>query len=85
MPEWLLQKDNYIPPKDKDTFINKSILSLLVVLSKLNLQSEKRRDIFKINSIIKVVSTLLLVILITTSRSSIFILTINILLLLLLS
>lgn len=85
MPEWLLQKDNYIPPRDKDTFINKSILSLLNVLSKLNLQSEKRKDLFKVNSIIKVVTTLLLVLLITTSRNSIFILTINILLLLLVS
>ena len=25
MPEWLLKKDNYIPLKDKDAFIDKSI------------------------------------------------------------
>ncbi|MBC8062004.1 MAG: energy-coupling factor transporter transmembrane protein EcfT [Clostridiaceae bacterium] len=85
MPDWLLKKDIYIPLKDKDTFINKSILSLLRVLSKLNLQSEKRKNVIKINPIIKVVSTLLLVLLITTSRSSLFILTINILLLFLIS
>ena len=60
MPEWLLQKDTYLPLKDKDTFINKSILSLLRALSKLNQQSQKRADVFKINSIIKVISTLFL-------------------------
>jgi len=82
MPEWLLKKDNYIPLKDNETYINKSILSLLGVASKLNLQGEKRSDIHKINPIIKVISILILVILITTSQSPIFILTINTLLLL---
>ena len=39
MPEWLLKEENYMPLKDKDTFINKSILSLLNVISRIRAQS----------------------------------------------
>ncbi|MBC2582916.1 hypothetical protein [Clostridium sp. DJ247] len=31
--EWLFKQDDYIPKEDKDGFINKSIFSLLSVLS----------------------------------------------------
>ncbi len=37
MPEWLLKKDNYIPLEEKNTFINKSILTILKMLQNLNM------------------------------------------------
>lgn len=82
MPEWLLGKDQYTPQKDKDTFIDKSILSILGVISKLALQSEKRKKKNTINPVLKVISTLLVIILISVTRSFTFVLTINVLLLL---
>ena len=33
--DWLLKKDNYVPKNDKDKFINKTIISLIGVLSKI--------------------------------------------------
>lgn len=85
MPEWLSKKDNYIPLKDGDAFIDKSILSFLEVISKLILKSEGKRNIIEINAVVKVISTLMLVILLSTSRSLLFIITVNILLLLIVS
>lgn len=78
MPEWLLKKDDYVPIKDKDTFIDKSILALLKVISKLIFKAERKKNIFGINAILKVISALMLIILVSVSRSLLFILTIDI-------
>ena len=51
MPEWLLTDENYIPRMDKDTFINKSILSLLGLLSRIRAQSGNRTERFGINAV----------------------------------
>ena len=60
MPEWLLKKDNYILQKDKDTFINKSILSILEILARFRIQTEYKSNKFGINTIIKVIITLII-------------------------
>jgi cobalt/nickel transport system permease protein len=35
IPEWLLKNEEYTPIKDKDTFINKSILSLFSLIARI--------------------------------------------------
>jgi cobalt/nickel transport system permease protein len=85
MPEWLLKDENYIPQLDKDTFINKSILSLLGILSKIKTQSGYKTDMFYVNAALKVVFTFMLVTLLSMSRSFTFVIVINVYLLAILS
>ncbi|MBK1811095.1 energy-coupling factor transporter transmembrane protein EcfT [Clostridium sp. YIM B02505] len=74
MPEWLLKKDNYIPEKDKDAFINKSILSILGVLTRFRLQTEARANKFGINAVLKVVTTFILIIFVSLTKNFSFVL-----------
>ncbi|MFL0194218.1 energy-coupling factor transporter transmembrane component T family protein [Clostridium sp. WILCCON 0269] len=85
MPEWLLKKDNYIPLKDKDSFVNKSILSILEVLTKFRHQTEYGKNRFGINALIKFISTLILIIFVSLSKSFTFILITNIFMLVLIN
>jgi cobalt/nickel transport system permease protein len=85
MPEWLLKDENYIPQSDKDTFVNKSILSLLSILSRIKTHSGYRADRFHVSAVLKVVFTIFLIVLLSLSRSFLFIIIINVYLLFLLS
>lgn len=78
MPEWLFKKDNYIPPKDKDAFIDKSILSILKVLGKFYSREGEIDYKVNINGKIKVLSLILIIILLSLSRNLSFILTIGV-------
>ena len=84
IPQWLLENENYIPKSDKDTFINKSILSLLSLLSHIQRQSRHKSDLFGINAAFSVIFTILFIILLSVSRSMVFVITANIYLLLVL-
>jgi cobalt/nickel transport system permease protein len=81
MPEWLLQKDNYIPIKDKDAFINKSILSILVVLTRFRLQTGYKENKFGVNALVKLISTFLLILFVSLTKSFSFVLVVNVCLL----
>ena len=83
MPEWLLEKDSYNPINDKDAFINKSILSLLNVLSKFRRQTEYKNKRFSINAFIKFISTIIAIVFLSLSKSSSYVF-INVVLLLVL-
>jgi len=72
MPEWLTKDENYAPIKDRDTFINKSILSLLRVLARIRAQGSLT-DRFGINPFLMVLFTLMLALLISLSRSFAFV------------
>lgn len=78
MPEWLLKKDNYVPPKDKDAFIDKSIISILGVLTRFIKQAEYKTSTFQINALIKLISTLVLIIFVSLTKSFTFVLVINV-------
>lgn len=69
MPEWLLKSENYAPEADKDTFINKSILSLLKVLSKIRAQSGYKEDKLFVSPVFKLLFTLLYIVLLSVSQS----------------
>jgi cobalt/nickel transport system permease protein len=84
MPEWLITENSYISPSDKDTFINKSILSLLGLISRIRNQNSNNRDVFKVSAVLKVALTFALILLLSISHNFTFIITVNIYLLLLL-
>ena len=69
MPEWLLKSENYAPVSDKDTFINKSILSFLKLLSKIRAQSDFEKDKLFVSPVFKLVFTLLYIVLLSVSQS----------------
>lgn len=85
MPEWLLKDENYIPQSDKDTFVNKSILSLLNILSRIRTQSGYKTERFHVSAVLKVAFTLLLILLLSVSRSFTFIFIVNVYLVFVLS
>jgi ABC-type cobalt transport system, permease component CbiQ and related transporters len=69
MPDWLLTSENYSPAGDKDTFINKSIMSFLKLLSKIRAQSGIREDKLFVSPVFKLVFTLLYIVLLSVSQS----------------
>ena len=78
MPEWLLKDEEYFPQLDRDTFINKSILSLLKVLSKIRAQNSYRSSKLSVNAALKVAFTFLLIVLLSVATNSIFVIIINV-------
>jgi ABC-type cobalt transport system, permease component CbiQ and related transporters len=73
MPEWLIENENYTPNADKDTFINKSILSLLKVVSSVRAQGIKSGDRFGVDAFFRVLFTLALVIMVSMSHTTGFV------------
>ena len=73
MPEWLTTPENYIPVKDKDAFVEKSILSVFGLLSRIRAQDQKLRDLFGVGAVFRVLFTLLLIVLISLSRQFAFV------------
>jgi cobalt/nickel transport system permease protein len=85
MPEWLLRDENYTPVSDKDTFVSKSILSLMGVLSRIRTQSRYNADKVRINTALKVAFTFMLVLLTSITKNFTFTIIINVYLLAILS
>lgn len=85
MPDWLLEKDNYIPEKDSVNFINKSILAILSILTRLRLQSNTKASKLGVNDLTKLVSILLMIIFVSLSKSTTYVLIANVFLLLLIN
>lgn len=71
MPEWLLEEENYVPPKDKDAFVDKSILSLMKVLSKIQRQDKVHE--YSINPFIRILCTIILIIFLSLSKNFLFV------------
>ncbi len=69
MPEWLLKDENYQPLPDRDTFIDKSILSLLRILSRIRAQSGYTGGKYSVHAPWKVAGTFLLIVLLSLSRN----------------
>ncbi|WP_066874879.1 energy-coupling factor transporter transmembrane component T family protein [Clostridium mediterraneense] len=71
--EWLFKKEVYNPPKDKDGFINKTIMGFMGVLSMIKREKNYEDGIlYKINPMVKLFSTLLLIIFLSLSRQSVY-------------
>lgn len=85
VPHWLTIKQDYIPVKDKDRFVDKSIFSLLGIISKIKSRDSGKIKYNKVNATLKVAFTFVLLILISLSRNINFLFIVGIYLLLLLS
>lgn len=85
VPEWLIKNDNYIPQTDRDTFVNKSILSVFKVISRIKMQDSVTASNARINAPLKVFFTFMLLLLVSITRSFVFVIIVNVYLLLLLS
>lgn len=72
LPEWLLETDEYIPTGNKDGFINKSILTVLGVISRIRSQSMISATKYQINASVKLLCALMLVVFVVTSRQTSF-------------
>ncbi|MCY6370891.1 energy-coupling factor transporter transmembrane component T [Clostridium ganghwense] len=76
--DWLFKKEEYIPEKDHQQFLDKSIISILKVLSKIRRRGVySNKFIYRVNPTLKVFFTLLNIILISISRSYIYVLLID--------
>jgi len=84
IPEWLTDNDNYIPKADKDTFINKSILSVFKVISRIKMQDFSQSQSF-VHVSLKVFFTFVLLLLLSITRSFVFVIIVNVYLLSVLS
>ncbi|MFA9396937.1 MAG: energy-coupling factor transporter transmembrane component T [Clostridiaceae bacterium] len=67
MPQWLMQEEETNKFYGEDSFIDKSILSIIKVLSKIRMSSVKKES--KINSDIFLLTSFILIIFISTTRS----------------
>ncbi|MCQ2491613.1 MAG: energy-coupling factor transporter transmembrane protein EcfT [Lachnospiraceae bacterium] len=69
IPEWMLESENYIPPKDSDGFITKTILSIGGVLSK----AKYNGNVASSGSVpIKLITIFVLILLMALSRNMFF-------------
>ncbi len=77
--EWLLKQEEYIPKDDKSKFIDKSILSIIKLLSKIHRRNtSNNRILYRLNPSLKVVFTFINLILISLTRSKIYLIAIGI-------
>lgn len=82
MPEWLMQEEAYAPKPDKDSFIDKTVMSILRILSKIRAQSGYRTEGFGVSAVLKVICTLILIVLLSLSGSLMFVAVVHVYLLL---
>lgn len=85
IPDWLKERDNYIPQTDKDTFVNKSILSVFRIIARIKLQDSLNIVKLRINVTLRVLFTFLLILQVSVTRSFLFVVIVNVYLLVLLS
>jgi len=78
VPEWLSAKDNYIPKEEKNLYIEKSIFSLIKIISIIRQNKNQDKLVYLINPTLKVASVILMILCVSISRSFIYIFIIDI-------
>ena len=78
VPEWLSAKDNYIPKEEKNLYVEKSIFSLIKIISIIRQNKNQDKLIYSINPTLKVVSIIVMILCVSISRSFIYLLLIDI-------
>jgi len=78
IPNWLSEKDNYVPKEEKNLYIEKSIFSLIKIISIIKQNKSRDKFLYLINPTLKVISTILSIVLISLSRSFIYLLIMDI-------
>lgn len=72
--EWLFKEDEFEIKKDRDRFLDKSILSILRMLSKIRRNENRNKTgfLYRINPGLKLISTILVLLLLSLSKNFIF-------------
>lgn len=81
IPDWLLINENYIPLTDQDTFVNKSILSIFKVISRIKMQDSINQTFLNINVPLSVLCIAILLLLVSLTKSFVFVMIVNVYLL----
>ncbi len=84
-PPWLLTQQAYAPRVDRDAFIDRSIRSLLHVMSRISSRSGTPGKRSAVDARVKLVSLLMLVLLVSLSRAGFFVLLAAVVILILLA
>ncbi len=72
--EWLLKKDDYEPVKDREKFLDKSIVGIVTILSKIQRENNISDEvIYKINPLVKLSSMIILIVFLSLSRNMLFV------------
>lgn len=72
MPEWLLKDEQYLPHRDREAFLNRSILSFLSVLSKGRPRGGKEEGRGRMEPLVKVLAVFTAILLVSLTRSPSF-------------
>jgi cobalt/nickel transport system permease protein len=72
MPEWLLKSEDYSPQRDKDSFLDKSILSLFSLIAKIRAQDVNGRGMFGVDAFFQLIFTLALIVFVSLAREFAF-------------
>jgi cobalt/nickel transport system permease protein len=72
VPDWLLKDESYVPRPGRDIFLDKSIRSMLGVLTRIRSSGEQPRQRIRPTASVKLASTMLLVLLVSLSRGILF-------------
>lgn len=78
VPEWLSAKDNYILKEEKNLYIEKSIFSLIKIISIIRQNKNQDRLIYSINPTLKIIGTIVMILSVSISRSFTYLLIIDI-------
>jgi cobalt/nickel transport system permease protein len=73
IPDWLLRIEEYAPHADRDAFLDRTIVSLLGLLSRFRYRERGPQGIARINAGVGLGSTVLLVLLLSLSRDLLFV------------
>lgn len=71
VPEWLLAEEDYVPPKDRDGFLQKTIISILAVLSSVK-RDKEYVDYSKTAPALRIFSAVFVIILMSLSKNLMF-------------
>lgn len=78
IPKWLSLKDNYIPKEEKNTYIEKTIFSLIGIISMIRQNKNQDRLTYSINPTLKVISVIVMVLCVSISRNFIYLFMVDI-------
>jgi cobalt/nickel transport system permease protein len=86
MEDWLLKKDEYVPKEDKDKFIDKSIFSILHMLSLIKRNNKVNNSfMYNLNPMLKLSFTILNILFLSLSKNFTYIMLVDVYFLLILS
>ncbi|MVX66799.1 energy-coupling factor transporter transmembrane protein EcfT [Clostridium chromiireducens] len=78
IPEWLSAKDNYVPKQEKSLYIEKSIFSIIRIISIIRQSKNQDKLLYIINPTLKVISTIIMILCISLSRNFRYLLIVDI-------